>query len=57
MILKTYNNHLYKKEKIVGLKKDNIKFNATIKYVNAFGELVVDNGVEQNFKFGEVVFC
>ena len=56
-ILKTYNNHLYKKEKIVVLKKDNIKFNATIKNVNAFGELVVDNGVEQNFKFGEVVFC
>ena len=53
-LLKVYNKHLYKKDKAVTLKKENIKFNCIIKSVNAFGELQVENGLNDSFKFGEV---
>lgn len=53
-ILKTYNQHLYKKNKIVQLKKGNIKFSCTIKEVNEFGELLVENGLQDSFKHGEI---
>lgn len=56
LLLKTYNNYLYKKNETVTLKKGNIKFNCTIKGVSEFGDLVVDTGFEQHFKFGEVVW-
>ena len=54
LLLKTYNSHLYKKDETVTLKKGNVKFNCTVKSVNEFGELLVDSGFEQAFKFGEV---
>ena len=56
LLLETYNKYLYKKNETGTLKKGNIKFNGTIKGVNEFGELLVYNGFEQNFKFGEVSF-
>lgn len=54
VLLENYNNHLYKKGKAVTLKRQNIKFNCIIKGVNAFGELQVENGLSDSFKFGEV---
>ncbi len=53
-LLNCYNNCLYKKGQQVTLKKNNIKFNCTIKSVNSFGELQVENGLCNSFKFGEV---
>jgi BirA family transcriptional regulator, biotin operon repressor / biotin---[acetyl-CoA-carboxylase] ligase len=53
-ILKTYNQHLYKKNKAVQLKKDNIKFTCLIKEVNAFGELMVEQGLQDSFQHGEI---
>jgi BirA family biotin operon repressor/biotin-[acetyl-CoA-carboxylase] ligase len=53
-LLNCYNGCLYKKGLQVTLKKDNIKFNCIIKSVNAFGELQVENGLRDSFKFGEV---
>jgi BirA family transcriptional regulator, biotin operon repressor / biotin---[acetyl-CoA-carboxylase] ligase len=54
LLLENYNNHLYKKEKTATLKKGNIKFNCTIKQVNILGELEVENGLQNSFKFGEI---
>ncbi|MFY7964818.1 MAG: biotin--[acetyl-CoA-carboxylase] ligase [Chitinophagaceae bacterium] len=53
-LLSFYNSHLYKKNKEVKLKKGNIKFNCIIKSVNSNGELQVENGLSDSFKFGEV---
>jgi BirA family biotin operon repressor/biotin-[acetyl-CoA-carboxylase] ligase len=49
-----YNSHLYKKNKAVTLKKGAIKFNCIIKSVNAYGELQVENGLCDSFRFGEI---
>jgi BirA family biotin operon repressor/biotin-[acetyl-CoA-carboxylase] ligase len=53
-LLKTYNTYLYKKNELVTLKKGNIKFNCIVKDVNSLGELQVDNGLNDSFKFGEI---
>ena len=53
-LIKEYNQCLYKKDKQVYLKKGNIKFTCIIKNVNEFGELVVQSGIQDSFKFGEV---
>ena len=53
-LLTNYNSHLYKKNKEVTLKKGNIKFNCIIKCVNPFGELQVENGLCDSFRFGEI---
>lgn len=54
LLLKSYNEHLFKLNQTVTLKKENVKFNAVIKGVNEYGELMINNGFEQNFNFGEV---
>jgi len=54
LLIKNYNNHLYKKDEKVSLKKENIKFEGIIKKVNAFGELEVQTAVIEHFKFGEI---
>ncbi len=54
LLLAEYNNVLYKKNKQVTLRKDNIKFSCTIKGINSFGELEVENGLKDTFSFGEV---
>lgn len=53
-LLKEYNEHLFKKNELVKLKKNNMLFNCTVKKVTDLGFLVVENGVEQQFSFGEV---
>lgn len=53
-LLKEYNSHLYKRNKIVKLKQNNISFNCTIKEVNSNGQLLVENGLQEVFNFGEV---
>jgi BirA family transcriptional regulator, biotin operon repressor / biotin---[acetyl-CoA-carboxylase] ligase len=53
-ILDTYNSHLYKKGQVVRLKKNNIAFNCTIDHVNNQGKLLVKDGLQSEFDFGEV---
>lgn len=49
-----YNKFLYKKNELVTLKKGNIKFTCVIQQVNDYGELEVENGLQEKFGFGEV---
>lgn len=51
-----YNKHLYKKNELVRLKKDNIQFQARLEGVNAQGELLLTGGLQDSFKFGEIVW-
>ncbi|MBI1343949.1 MAG: biotin--[acetyl-CoA-carboxylase] ligase [Terrimonas sp.] len=53
-ILNRYNRVLYKKDEKVRLKKDHRSFEAIIKSVNAYGQLVTENGTEELFDFGQV---
>lgn len=53
-LLDTYNNHLYKLEEEVKLKKDNIVFPCKIKGVSNTGELLVGSALFPEFNFGEV---
>jgi BirA family biotin operon repressor/biotin-[acetyl-CoA-carboxylase] ligase len=54
LMLAAYNQHLFKKGEDAKLKKDTISFNCTIKEVNANGELLVTDGIQDRFRFGEV---
>ncbi len=49
-----YDELLYRKNNKVKLKKDARIFEALVKGVNEFGELVVDHGMEEKFSVGEV---
>lgn len=49
-----YNDHLYKKNEPVKLKKDNRSFEAVIKGVSPAGRLIVQHAFEEEFDFGEV---
>ena len=53
-ILFLYNQHLYKKDCLVKLKKGNIVFETRIKSVSEKGELCTIDAVERFFNFGEV---
>lgn len=53
-IVKQYNEHLYKLNKKVTLKKGNVKFETVIKEVSAEGKLITVDAVERVFDFGEV---
>ncbi len=53
-ILDTYNHVLYKKDKIVKLKKDNRIFESTVKGVSQTGQLITQHAIEERFDFGEV---
>lgn len=55
-ILKVYNANLYKKNMHVKLKKDNISFECMIDGVAANGDLMVTNGLQSAFTFGEVTW-
>jgi BirA family transcriptional regulator, biotin operon repressor / biotin---[acetyl-CoA-carboxylase] ligase len=52
--LEIYNQHLYKKDQKVHLKKDNISFECTIKGVDMNGDLLVGDCSYERFSFGEV---
>jgi BirA family transcriptional regulator, biotin operon repressor / biotin---[acetyl-CoA-carboxylase] ligase len=51
-----YNNHLYKRNQSVKLKKDSQVFETTIKNVTAQGQLITEDVVERSFGFGEIEF-
>jgi BirA family biotin operon repressor/biotin-[acetyl-CoA-carboxylase] ligase len=53
-IMQQYNEHLYKVNKTVTLKKGEIKFDTVIKEVSAQGHLVTVDAIENEFDFGEV---
>lgn len=53
-ILENYNQCLYKKGQIVKLKKNNIAFNCTVDQVNKQGKLLVKDGLQHEFDFGEI---
>jgi BirA family biotin operon repressor/biotin-[acetyl-CoA-carboxylase] ligase len=49
-----YVDHLYKRNTVVKLKKNNRVFEATIKSVSPSGKLIVQHAIEEEFGFGEV---
>lgn len=53
-IMEYYNTHLFRKNELVKLKKDNIQFSTTVKMVNNFGQLLTEDVMERQFTFGEV---
>jgi BirA family transcriptional regulator, biotin operon repressor / biotin---[acetyl-CoA-carboxylase] ligase len=53
-ILEEYNQHLYKINELVTLKKSGIKFDTVIKEVSTHGKLVTVDAIEREFDFGEV---
>lgn len=54
--LDAYNSHLYKKNETVRFKKDTIVFSAQVKSANQSGELLVEDGLQDSFQFGEIVW-
>ena len=53
-LLAEYNSVLYKRDKLVKLKKTNVLFEATIKEVNEYGQLLVEAGTKQTYNAGEI---
>lgn len=51
-----YNEHLYKKEQTVKLKKGNMVFDTCIKKVNKKGQLVTSDVMERHFNSGEIIW-
>ena len=53
-VLAEYNEHLYKVNKTVTLKKGNYQFETVIKEVSPEGLLITVDAIEHQFDFGEV---
>jgi len=53
-ILGQYNQHLYKKNNLVTLRKGGTRFDTVIKEVSSQGKLVTVDAIEREFDFGEV---
>lgn len=53
-ILQQYNQHLYKINELVTLRKAGVKFATVIKEVSATGRLITVDAIEREFEFGEV---
>ena len=53
-LMNEYNSNLYKKEKMVKLRKNNILFETLIKEVSSAGQLLTVDATERQFDFGEV---
>lgn len=53
-ILQQYNQHLYKRNELVTLRRGGIKFDTVIKEVSAQGKLITADAIEREFDFGEV---
>ena len=49
-----YLSHLYKKNKVVKLRKDNRVFEALIKTVTPTGQLIIQHALEECIEFGDV---
>ncbi|HXL57981.1 MAG TPA: biotin--[acetyl-CoA-carboxylase] ligase [Chitinophagaceae bacterium] len=54
LLLIEYNAVLYKHGQSIKLKKANVSFNAILKEVNEYGQLVVEASAEQTFNVGEI---
>ena len=54
LIFKKYNQHLYKLNELVKLKKDNRVFEVIIKGVSLSGKLITSHAFDEEFGFGEV---
>jgi BirA family biotin operon repressor/biotin-[acetyl-CoA-carboxylase] ligase len=54
VILQQYNQHLYKINELVTLRKAGVKFSTVIKEVSAGGRLITVDAIEREFDFGEV---
>jgi BirA family transcriptional regulator, biotin operon repressor / biotin---[acetyl-CoA-carboxylase] ligase len=54
LLLAAYNEHLFRKGEIIHLKKANSRFPCTLLGVNEQGELLVENGPSDRFRFGEI---
>ena len=55
-MLEEYNSHLYAREQLVKLKKQNILFETTIVRVDCSGKLITRDSMERNFVFDEIEF-
>lgn len=53
-VMEQYNEHLYKKNKPVILKREGAKFETVIKEVSQLGRLVTVDAIEREFDFGDV---
>jgi len=53
-ILQEYNQHLYKLNQPIKLKKGNVVFTTTVKAVSSHGDLLARDTMEKHFAFGEV---
>lgn len=54
ILLAEYNQHLYKNQESVRLKKDNMVFETMIRGVSPQGQLLTADAIDRNFEFGEV---
>ncbi len=54
VLLEEYNQHLFRKNMLVKLKKDNVVFETLIKSVSPQGFLITQDAIERQFDFGEV---
>jgi BirA family biotin operon repressor/biotin-[acetyl-CoA-carboxylase] ligase len=53
-VLQYYNEHLYKKNKRVILRKETIEFETKIQSVSGSGQLLTNDIIDNQFNFGEV---
>ncbi len=53
-LLDEYNRLLFMRNETMKLKKESVSFQCTIKSVNPNGALLVEGGIQDQFKFGEV---
>lgn len=54
LILKTYNDELYKRNEIVKFKQGSKVFSGQVKSVDNFGRLIIESGIEQAFENGRL---
>ena len=53
-LLSSYNEHLYKNDEVVHFKRNNINFQAKVKGVDKFGQLLIMHGMEERIPYGEI---
>jgi BirA family biotin operon repressor/biotin-[acetyl-CoA-carboxylase] ligase len=53
-LLDEYNRLLFMRNETMKLKKESVSFQCTIKSVNPDGALLVEGGIQDQFRFGEV---
>ena len=53
-LLEEYNEHIFKKDQSIKLRKGNIVFETTVDHVSITGNLVTKDPIERSFAFGEI---